>query len=90
MEQIVYCQDQIYQRALQRVRERVSEEEKRNKKINSPISEEVSSGSVSLCEIFEHLLAYRQVSLQAPQKGGFRSLYFSCGCLSLSLRASVW
>uniref|UniRef100_A0ABI7Y0A0 Interferon-induced GTP-binding protein Mx1 n=2 Tax=Felis catus TaxID=9685 RepID=A0ABI7Y0A0_FELCA len=60
MEQIVYCQDQIYQRALQRVRERVSEEEKRNKKINSPISEEVSSGSVSLCEIFEHLLAYRQ------------------------------
>ncbi|XP_045758379.1 interferon-induced GTP-binding protein Mx1 [Mirounga angustirostris] len=59
MEQIVYCQDQVYQRALQRVREKVSGEEK-NKKINSMSSEEVSSVNISLSEIFEHLLAYRQ------------------------------
>ncbi|XP_002925923.1 interferon-induced GTP-binding protein Mx1 [Ailuropoda melanoleuca] len=59
MEQIVYCQDQVYQHALQRVREKESDQEK-NKKKNSMIAEEVSSVNVSLSEIFEHLLAYRQ------------------------------
>ncbi|XP_026356256.2 interferon-induced GTP-binding protein Mx1 [Ursus arctos] len=60
MEQIVYCQDQVYQRALQRVREKESDEEKKSKKKDSMIAEEISSVNISLSEIFEHLLAYRQ------------------------------
>ncbi|XP_045859453.1 interferon-induced GTP-binding protein Mx1 isoform X2 [Meles meles] len=57
MEQIVYCQDQVYQRALQRVREKDSEEGKKNQKTNT---EELSPVNISLSEIFEHLMAYRQ------------------------------
>ncbi|CAK7319430.1 interferon-induced GTP-binding protein Mx1 [Vulpes vulpes] len=60
MEQIVYCQDQVYQRALQRVREKDSDEEKKNKKTSSMSHDEVSSVNISLSEILEHLLAYRQ------------------------------
>ncbi|XP_032721189.1 interferon-induced GTP-binding protein Mx1 isoform X2 [Lontra canadensis] len=61
MEQIVYCQDQVYQRALQRVREKESEEGKKNQKINSMMTtEELSLVNISLSEIFEHLMAYRQ------------------------------
>lgn len=82
MEQIVYCQDQVYQHALQRVREKESDQEK-NKKKNSMIAEEVSSVNVSLSEIFEHLLAYRQVSLQPSPKGGFHFVSFG-------LPVSVW
>jgi len=86
MEQIVYCQDQVYQRALQRVREKVADQEK-NKKINSMSSEEVSSVNISLSEIFEHLLAYRQVSLRASLGGGFHYVSLSCDCLSLASRS---
>ncbi|KAM8906606.1 interferon-induced GTP-binding protein Mx1 [Lycaon pictus] len=60
MEQIVYCQDHVYQRALQRVREKDSDEEKKNKKTSSMSYDEVSSVNISLSEILEHLLAYRQ------------------------------
>ncbi|XP_032211398.1 interferon-induced GTP-binding protein Mx1 isoform X1 [Mustela erminea] len=61
MEQIVYCQDQVYQRALQRVREKESEEGKKNQKINSMMTtEEFSLVNISLSEIFEHLMAYHQ------------------------------
>ncbi|XP_047575745.1 interferon-induced GTP-binding protein Mx1 [Lutra lutra] len=61
MEQIVYCQDQVYQRALQKVREKESEEGKKNQKINSMMTtEELSPVNISLSEIFEHLMAYRQ------------------------------
>ncbi|XP_077735401.1 interferon-induced GTP-binding protein Mx1 [Canis aureus] len=60
MEQIVYCQDHVYQRALQRVREKDSDEEKKNKKTSSMSHDEVSSVNISLSEILEHLLAYRQ------------------------------
>ncbi|NP_001003134.1 interferon-induced GTP-binding protein Mx1 [Canis lupus familiaris] len=59
MEQIVYCQDHVYQRALQRVREKDSDEEKK-KKTSSMSHDEVSSVNISLSEILEHLLAYRQ------------------------------
>uniref|UniRef100_A0A673ST25 Interferon-induced GTP-binding protein Mx1 n=1 Tax=Suricata suricatta TaxID=37032 RepID=A0A673ST25_SURSU len=60
MEQIVYCQDQIYQHALQRVRDKDSDDNQKCKKIQDAISEEVSSLNISLSEIFDHLLAYRQ------------------------------
>lgn len=83
MEQIVYCQDQVYQRALQRVREKESDEEKKSKKKDSVIAEEISSVNISLSEIFEHLLAYRQVSLQPSPKGGFHFVSFG-------LPVSVW
>lgn len=76
MEQIVYCQDQVYQRALQRVREKDSDEEKNKKKTSSMSPDEVSSVNISLSEILEHLLAYRQVSLQASPRGGFHAVSF--------------
>lgn len=75
MEQIVYCQDHVYQRALQRVREKDSDEEKK-KKTSSMSHDEVSSVNISLSEILEHLLAYRQVSLQASPSGGFHAVSF--------------
>lgn len=83
MEQIVYCQDQIYQSALQRVRQKDAGDEKNSKNTHSRSPEEASPLNISLSEIFEHLLAYRQVSLQVPQKGGFRSFFLSVQCLSL-------
>uniref|UniRef100_A0A8C7ACY3 Interferon-induced GTP-binding protein Mx1 n=1 Tax=Neovison vison TaxID=452646 RepID=A0A8C7ACY3_NEOVI len=61
MEQIVYCQDQVYQRALQRVRDKESEEGKKNQKTKSMMTtEEFSLVNISLSEIFEHLMAYHQ------------------------------
>lgn len=82
MEQIVYCQDQVYQRALQRVREKESEEGKKNQKINSMMTtEEFSLVNISLSEIFEHLMAYHQVSPWAPPKAGFQSVSLSRECL---------
>ncbi|XP_061049873.1 interferon-induced GTP-binding protein Mx1 [Eubalaena glacialis] len=58
MEQIVYCQDQVYRRALQRVREKEAEEEK-NKKSNSHFQPQTPSDP-STTEIFQHLIAYHQ------------------------------
>ncbi|KAF0886133.1 MX1 protein, partial [Crocuta crocuta] len=65
MEQIVYCQDQIYQSALQRVRQKDAGDEKNSKNTHSRSPEEhplvcSSPLNISLSEIFEHLLAYRQ------------------------------
>jgi len=60
MEQLVYCQDQVYRRALQQVREKEAEEEK-NKKSNHYFQSQVSEPSTD--EIFQHLTAYQQVSL---------------------------
>ncbi|XP_049730870.1 interferon-induced GTP-binding protein Mx1-like [Elephas maximus indicus] len=61
MEQIVYCQDQVYRSALQKVREKDAEEEKR-KKENYPYYQPKPSPSMesSIAEIFQHLLAYHQ------------------------------
>ncbi|XP_022371734.1 interferon-induced GTP-binding protein Mx1 isoform X1 [Enhydra lutris kenyoni] len=61
MEQIVYCQDQGYQRALQKIREKVLEEGKKNQKINSVMTtEKLSPVNISLSEISEHVVAYCQ------------------------------
>uniref|UniRef100_A0A8D2JMN2 GED domain-containing protein n=1 Tax=Sciurus vulgaris TaxID=55149 RepID=A0A8D2JMN2_SCIVU len=55
MEQIVYCQDQVYRGALQSVREQEAEEDKSRKSgPKSPGSAEDSS----VAEIFQHLSAY--------------------------------
>ncbi|XP_057552921.1 interferon-induced GTP-binding protein Mx1 isoform X2 [Hippopotamus amphibius kiboko] len=59
MEQIVYCQDQVYRRALQEVREKEAEEEK-NKKSNFYFQQQTSSTDPSMAEIFQHLIAYHQ------------------------------
>ncbi|KAB0403505.1 hypothetical protein E2I00_002447, partial [Balaenoptera physalus] len=58
MEQIVYCQDQVYRRALQKVREKEAAEEK-NKKPNSHFQPQ-SLSDPSIAEIFQHLIAYHQ------------------------------
>lgn len=60
MEQLVYCQDQVYRRALQQVREKEAEEEKK-KQSNHYYQSEDSEPSTA--EIFQHLMAYHQVSL---------------------------
>uniref|UniRef100_A0AC11AUU0 MX dynamin like GTPase 1 n=1 Tax=Ovis aries TaxID=9940 RepID=A0AC11AUU0_SHEEP len=57
MEQLVYCQDQVYRRALQQVREKEAEEEKK-KKSNHYYQSEDSEPSTA--EIFQHLMAYHQ------------------------------
>lgn len=59
MEQIIYCQDQIYRKALQKVREEeAEEEEKKHSSIRSSQSQDVQNSSMA--EIFQHLNAYRQ------------------------------
>lgn len=59
MEQIIYCQDQIYRKALQKVREEeAEEEEKKHGKTRS--SQSQNSQTSSIDEIFQHLNAYRQ------------------------------
>nr|AMW93071.1 myxovirus resistance 1 protein [Hypsignathus monstrosus] len=59
MEQMVYCQDQVYQRSLQKVREKENEEQNKNK---SRVLDLVQSSpdSSPLGEILPHLTAYRQ------------------------------
>ncbi|XP_032132718.1 interferon-induced GTP-binding protein Mx1 isoform X1 [Sapajus apella] len=60
MEQIVYCQDQVYRGALQKVREKEMEEEKKSKKSLVTMMVEHSSAESSMEEIFQHLMAYHQ------------------------------
>lgn len=60
MEQIVYCQDTVYQTSLRKIREKEKEkEEERRRKVGRAICEESSSYN-SLDEIFQHLIAYHQ------------------------------
>nr|AFU81308.1 myxovirus (influenza virus) resistance 1 [Lagothrix lagotricha] len=60
MEQIVYCQDQVYRSALQKVRENELEEEKKSKKPCFTMIVEHFSAESSMEEIFQHLMAYHQ------------------------------
>ncbi|XP_070322899.1 interferon-induced GTP-binding protein Mx1 isoform X2 [Odocoileus virginianus] len=57
MEQLVYCQDQVYRRALQQVREKEAEEEKKQK---SNHFQQSQPSEPSAAEIFQHLTAYHQ------------------------------
>lgn len=59
MEQIIYCQDQVYRGALQKVREKEAEEEKNKTKSSDSFSSQALQNS-SMAEIFQHLNAYRQ------------------------------
>lgn len=59
MEQIIYCQDQVYRGALQKVREKEAEEEKNKIKLSGFTSSQALQTS-SMAEIFQHLNAYRQ------------------------------
>nr|BAF76736.1 Mx1 [Sus scrofa] len=60
MEQIVYCQDQVYRGALQKVREKEVEEEKNRKSNQYFLSSPAPSSDPSIAEIFQHLIAYHQ------------------------------
>uniref|UniRef100_A0A8D1UY61 Interferon-induced GTP-binding protein Mx1 n=1 Tax=Sus scrofa TaxID=9823 RepID=A0A8D1UY61_PIG len=60
MEQIVYCQDQVYRGALQKVREKEAEEEKNRKSNQYFLSSPAPSSDPSIAEIFQHLIAYHQ------------------------------
>lgn len=59
MEQIIYCQDQVYRGALQKVRENEAEDEKKKAK-TSTASKSQDLQNSSMAEIFQHLNAYRQ------------------------------
>lgn len=59
MEQIIYCQDQVYRGALQKVRENEAEDEKKKAKTSTASKSEDLQNS-SMAEIFQHLNAYRQ------------------------------
>ncbi|XP_016076412.1 PREDICTED: interferon-induced GTP-binding protein Mx1 [Miniopterus natalensis] len=58
MEQIVYCQDQVYRAALQRVRQEETEANKKTKSGNAVYEQD--SSHCSLAEILQHLTAYCQ------------------------------
>uniref|UniRef100_A0A2R9B3I9 MX dynamin like GTPase 1 n=1 Tax=Pan paniscus TaxID=9597 RepID=A0A2R9B3I9_PANPA len=60
MEQIVYCQDQVYRGALQKVREKELEEEKKKKSWDFGAFQSSSATDPSMEEIFQHLMAYHQ------------------------------
>ncbi|XP_028716142.2 interferon-induced GTP-binding protein Mx2-like [Peromyscus leucopus] len=61
MEQIIYCQDQVYNGALQKVREKEAEEETNETKSSAfTSSQSQASQNSSMPEIFQHLDAYRQ------------------------------
>lgn len=60
MEQIIYCQDQIYRGALQKVREKEAEDEKKTKHGTISSSQSQDLQNSSMAEIFQHLNAYRQ------------------------------
>ncbi|XP_028608341.1 interferon-induced GTP-binding protein Mx2 [Grammomys surdaster] len=61
MEQIIYCQDQIYRGALQKVRaEEAEEEEKKTKHGTISFSKSQDLQNSNMAEIFQHLNAYRQ------------------------------
>ncbi|XP_036059595.1 interferon-induced GTP-binding protein Mx2-like isoform X2 [Onychomys torridus] len=61
MEQIIYCQDQLYRGALQKVREKEAEEEESKTKSSAyTSSQSQASQNSSMAEIFQHLDAYRQ------------------------------
>lgn len=63
MEQIVYCQDKVYQSSLRKIREKEKEkEEERRRKcaLGGRVISEESSSYNSLDEIFQHLIAYHQ------------------------------
>lgn len=61
MEQIVYCQDKVYQSSLQKVREKDTEDEKKNKKTSSlAFFGSAPPEDSSMAEIFQHLVAYHQ------------------------------
>lgn len=68
MEQIVYCQDQVYRGALQKVREKEAEEEKNRKSNQYFLSSPAPSSDPSIAEIFQHLIAYHQVSLRVSER----------------------
>nr|AMW93070.1 myxovirus resistance 1 protein [Eidolon helvum] len=59
MEQIVYCQDQMYQSSLQKIRAKEKEKEEEMKKKFNCLNLQQSSSN-SLDEIFQHLTAYHQ------------------------------
>lgn len=63
MEQIIYCQDKIYRKALQKVREEEAEEEEERKHGKTKYSQSKYVQTSSMDEIFQHLNAYRQVSV---------------------------
>uniref|UniRef100_A0A8C8UIX7 GED domain-containing protein n=1 Tax=Peromyscus maniculatus bairdii TaxID=230844 RepID=A0A8C8UIX7_PERMB len=61
MEQIIYCQDQLYRGALKKVRDKEAEEEKNETKSSAfTSSQSQASQNSSMDEIFQHLNAYRQ------------------------------
>ncbi|XP_040606203.1 interferon-induced GTP-binding protein Mx1 isoform X3 [Mesocricetus auratus] len=60
MEQIIYCQDQVYRGALQKVRQKETEEENNTKSSSFSSSKSEALQNSSMAEIFQHLNAYRQ------------------------------
>lgn len=69
MEQIVYCQDQVYKGALEEVRE--NEAKKQNNKVLNSVTFQYNSQppqkDLSVTEMTQHLNAYYQVSVGMVQ-----------------------
>lgn len=85
MEQIIYCQDQIYRGALQKVREKEAEDEKKMKHGTISSSQSQDLQNSSMAEIFQHLNAYRQVSVWTHWNWVFGHLFPLCQRATLCL-----
>lgn len=75
MEQIVYCQDKVYRSSLQKIREKEAEEDKKKNKPSVPHLQQNSLND-TIAEIFQHLMAYREVSPRMSQRCGFHVASF--------------
>ncbi|KAM4888525.1 interferon-induced GTP-binding protein Mx2-like [Thomomys bottae] len=60
MEQIVYCQDQVYREALEKVKEEEEEEEDKWEASGKKLPSRPQSSNSSMTEILEHLSAYHK------------------------------
>lgn len=69
MEQIVYCQDQVYKGALEEVRENEAEKEKNKVSYTntSRCNSQPPQKDLSVTEMTQHLNAYYQVSVGTAQ-----------------------
>lgn len=65
MEQIVYCQEQVYRRALKEVKEKEAEEEENN--FNFQCNSQAPQEDLSTTEMSQHPNAYYEVSGNGPE-----------------------
>lgn len=84
MEQIVYCQEQVYRRALKEVKEKEAEEEENN--FNFQCNSQAPQENLSTTEMSQHPNVYYEVSVGMAQSRTSRLLpLLQCSFLCRSM-----